>query len=263
MDDIINEDKSVADIEEKKYESTMYRITSNFGQLLVFYSLLVNLYTHDYRRATAKSNSVRVKAQTLQRKINELFRARERGRSATEEELLSSASMHFSVVTELGHTLSNSIYSVHRNGKNIEKVGTAIGMDKIIAPETGESIPSLFDEFKKYSDMVHFAFQSLRQELDNAQSTLRNTVEVIRTFLESKQRTASEESGRRINLLVIIFACFGLADALGNFVVYYLQTENRTFDDFITAMSYFFITMLPLVFVVILLYFGYFKRPRS
>ncbi|MCK5562182.1 MAG: hypothetical protein KAJ51_16405, partial [Thermoplasmata archaeon] len=70
-------------------------------------------------------------------------------------------------------------------------------------------------------------------------------------------RIVSQRSSEAINWIVIVFAGLGLADALGNFVIFYLEGGK-----WYQAMFWFFFIMIILIIVVVTLYFWYFKRPK-
>ena len=72
----------------------------------------------------------------------------------------------------------------------------------------------------------------------------------------------SEKLKKTMTTLLIIFVCFGLADAIGNFVVYYLSTD-RAFTNALDTMVFFYITMTPLIIIMIFVYFVFLMRNRE
>jgi hypothetical protein len=175
-----------------------------------------------------------------------------------EEKLLLKASRYFSLLTEINQHQARVNYDRQEAVNNIEKIGQTLGLAPItLLMETNNEIPSLSTEFKQLSDSINYKFQNLKLELDHSQSTIRNTVDILKTFLESEQRSVSQRSSEAINWIVIVFAGLGLADALGNFVIFWLEGGSG-----FEAMFYFSIIMMVLIIVVVTLYFWYFKRPK-
>jgi hypothetical protein len=101
-------------------------------------------------------------------------------------------------------------------------------------------------------------------ELSHSRDILSSNIDVLRTFIDTRQREVSEDMSRLMNLLFLVFACIGLADALGNFVILaieyaYLQGS----PSFYTVLQYsalgLVITLLPLLMAALFLYY-YFKN---
>jgi hypothetical protein len=274
----------VAEVDMKKFDLTLEAITTQIGKLLSYYSRALSLYRGEYNRISRKAFKVRERVQELQRKINDLLIGAEvklelskgkpisrrkpgvkGGRELTkvsteEEELLRSASMYFSIVTEIEQTLSATIYMLHELNRNFDKLGAVLGLRKIEPTSAGEveAFPSLFDELKAYLAGILFSFQNLRNDLSNSQTNLRNTVEVLRTSLESKQRTTSEITSRVLAILAIIFACFGIAEVIGEVLPYYLAKQTFI-AGVLTFLAIIFSLAISLV-VFLFLYHGYLKR---
>ena len=270
----------------KKYIKTKEMVISRFRDFLITYSKLSDLYDNTYKKINMKSNRIRNNAIHLQRQINNLLKTKEnvarpggiRFRSGKktsstnsknpnsdtsniqshiEESLLQKASIHFSKLTGIDYQLIEAMHSKQEYQREMESASSALGLAEnrsLTIPDRVEAIPSLIEDFKGYYETIGFALDNLKTELEHTQSTLRNAVDVLKTFLEVKQRKISAESGRRINTLVIIFACFGLADALGNFVIFYLQGGEG-----LTAMLWFTMTMVPLVLILAVVYFVFIK----
>jgi hypothetical protein len=141
---------------------------------------------------------------------------------------------------------------------NVEKMISTLGLKQLkYHGETNEEISSLGLELKQFSKSINYYFENLKVELDHSQSTIRNTVDILKTFLESEQRIVSQRSGEAINWIVIVFAGLGLSDALGNFVIFWLE-GGSPYD----AMFWFFIILVTLIMIVVTLYIWYFKRPQ-
>lgn len=281
--DRIEEKYSVeSDSVGKKYLNTQEMIIPKFRNFLITYSKLSDLYTDTFQDINLRSNKIRNNAILLQRQINSLLRTKKkvsgkyglrRNNGSTkpdtisstnpdsnkhvEESLLEKASIYFSKLTSIDYILVEAIHSKQEYQRELESASSALGLEHnraLTTPDSIEAIPTLIDEFKRYYETIGFSFENLKTELEHTQSTLRNAVDVLKTFLEEKQRKISEASSKRINALVIIFACFGLADALGNFVIFYLQGGAG-----LVAIIWFIITMLPLILIIAVVWFGFLK----
>jgi hypothetical protein len=254
-------------------------VISNFGRLLIYNAKLIDLYKDEYTSLDSQSNKIREKALKLQMKINELLviksditssnpSSRKSSRKeppenyqylGMEENLLFKASRYFSLLTEINHLQASANYIRQEAVINIDKISQTLGMTPItLLTESSSEIKSLNEVFKQLSDSINYNFQNLKIELEHSQTTIRNTVEILKTFLESEQRIVTQKSSEAINWIVIVFAGLGLADALGNFVVYYLQGGSG-----FQATLWFFIIMIPLLMIVVVLYFWFFKKPRK
>ncbi len=271
-DDISWEDQN------KKFRMTASTVIYNFGRLLVFIAKMVDLYNEEYLTNHDRSNEIHEKALKLQKKINELIMKKsempskvkkkkkpsksEAKRSVkfqkVEEELLLKASRNFSQLTEINQILARANNKCQEMINKIEKLIQTMGLTPItLMIEPDKEISSLSLEFNQLIDSINLHFQNLKVELEQSQSTIRNTVDILKTFLESEQRTVSQKSGEAISWIVIVFAGLGLADALGNFVIFWLQGGSG-----FQAMFWFLIIMIILIIVIVTLYFWYFKRPK-
>ncbi len=279
INSIYSEDKDSISAQNKHYRLSINTVVANFGSLLVYLAKLNDLYKEEYSSIQLKSNEIRDKALKLQIKINNLLTKRsgqvtQKGstpwRSAEEqddalpsthgweEKMLLKASRHFSILTELNQVLAKINYQRHEATLNIEKMTTIMGLTPIkYHGETDKEISSLGLELNQFSKSINYYFQNLNLELDHSQTTIRNTVDILKTFLESEQRSVSQKSSEAINWIVIVFAGLGLSDALGNFVIFWLEGGNAY-----KAIFWFFVILVTLIIIVVTLYLWYFKRPR-
>ncbi len=246
--------------------------------MLVYNAKLIDLYKDEYSKINSQSNTIREKALRLQMRINSLLLKKSdtpapgtsgrRGKKAESEEifiyqgmeerLLFKASRYFSLLTEINHYQARANYERQEVTRNIDRITQTLGLAPItLIMGSNIEIQSFSGELKKLADSIDYNFQNLKIELDHSQTTIRNTVEILKTFLESEQRIVTQKSSEAINWIVIVFAGLGLADALGNFVVFYLQGGSG-----FQAMVWFFIVMLPLLLIVVILYILFFKRPH-
>jgi hypothetical protein len=273
--DIKNKDISV---QNKQLSLAINTVISNFGKLLAHMGKLTDLYQDEYKSIQSKSNEIRDQALELQIKINnallkksgkskgtslDSWRKRDNKEEVVlyhgwEEKLLLKASRYFSLLTEINQVLARVNYQRHEAASNIEKSTSNLGLTPIkYVAETGKEITSLGLDLKQFSESINYYFQNLKLELDHSQSTIRNTVDILKTFLESEQRIVSQKVGELFNWIVIVFAGLGLADALGNFVIFVLE-GGSIYD----AMFWFFIILSVLFLIVVILYFWIFRRPK-
>ena len=286
IDPQFSNNKDPSSGQNKHYRLTINTVISNFGSLFVYLVKLNELYKEDHNSIQSKSNDIRDKALKLQIKINNLLTKRSdistsksgtSGRSDTgisqsqghsqddsipafgwEEKLLLRASRNFSILTELNQVLAKANYQRHEATMNIEKMTLTMGLTQIkYLGGSDKEIASLGLELKQFSKSINYYFQNLKLELDHSQTTIKNTVDIIKTFLESEQRIVSQKSSEAINWIVIVFAGLGLSDALGNFVIFWLEGGNA-----FQAMVWFFIILVTLIMIIVTLYMWYFKRPR-
>jgi hypothetical protein len=276
---IHQDDNEALSKQNKLYRLTINTVISNFGNLLVYIAKLTDLYNDEYNTIQSNSNEIRDKALDLQIRINELLTSQSEKSSSKstsskkkkndnendllttrgwEENLLLKASRHFSKLTEINQILAKANYQRQDAAMNIEKMTSTLGLTPIkYYIETEKEISSLGLELKQFSKSVNYYFQNLKDELDHSQTTIRDTVDILKTFLESEQRFVSQKSSEAINWIVIVFAGLGLADALGNFVIFWLEGGSPY-----QAMFWFFIILITLIIIIVTLYMWYFKRPK-
>jgi hypothetical protein len=279
------DDNEALSKQNKLYRLTINTVISNFGNLLVYIAKMTDLYNDEYNNIQSNSNEIRDKALDLQIRINELLKSQSDKSSLIstgtpkkkeknhkdqkeqndlltsrgwEENLLLKASRHFSKLTEINQILAKANYQRQDAAMNIEKMTSTLGLTPIkYYIETEKEISSLGLELKQFSKSVNYYFQNLKDELDHSQTTIRDTVDILKTFLESEQRIVSQKSSEAINWIVIVFAGLGLADALGNFVIFWLEGGSPY-----QAMFWFFIILITLIIIIVTLYMWYFKRPQ-
>jgi hypothetical protein len=271
--------KEDSELQKKQYNLTVNTVVSNFGRLLIYLAKLLDLFKDEYKSISRQSNEIRENALKLQMKINDLMVTKsDSGSTSTnpfrrltmepsdgltykgmEENLLLEASRYLSYLTEINQLQAKANYLRAEATGNIEKINQTFGLATIpFSAESNREFPSLSAEFKELSNSINYNFQNLKLELDHSQSTIRNTVDILKTFLESEQRMVSQRSGEAINWIVIVFAGLGLADALGNFVIFWLEGGSG-----FKAMLMFSVIMMVLIIVIVVLYFWYFKRPKQ
>jgi len=270
---------------ESYYSQTSRLVSSNFGKFLLYHSKLSALHNIGYMEANVRSTEIKTRAQRLQREINALIREsqkirkekvmagtnwylsdkKSRKKEDFDEGLLYNASIYFSQITELLQTVSNAIYLVKENAYYLNKTSNSLGLEPSKNPLSLEKTEhvSLMEEFKQFSEQVNHAFESLKLEIESTQQSLRNTVDVLKTFLEGKQRQESTRSGKTLGLLTIVFACFVFVDMISNYIIYILESDTRSYEVVSETIIAMIITLWPSLIMFIFLYFIVLKKMWS
>ncbi len=258
--------------DENMYESVVDGVSGGFGRMLAYQCLLRDNERNVYPAEKESAEDIRDAIRNLQTSINALLKgelddgdiprlqatsAQPHG-STQEEKLLNLASMYFSQVTEFDAALESNTVDTYEYMGNTDHQAEMLGMSKISPADLdGETVLSLKEEMSRFANGVYHSYQNLKGTVNNSQNSLRNTVEVLKTSLENKQRVVNESREWMWNFLIVIIACFGLMDAITNFMIYYLNT-----NDAVTAVQYFFYSMLPIlvVLLVIVTYMRYMQK---
>ncbi|UCH88130.1 MAG: hypothetical protein JSV49_07635 [Thermoplasmata archaeon] len=253
----------------------------NFGKFLLYHTKLKAMYDIGYIDASARTVVLKTKSTRMQRKINDLIResqklSQEKEMSSSlwrlkdteshfqkdyDEGLLYNTSIYFSNITELLQTVSNSIYQAKENTYFQTKSATTMAFEPLDNPLTLEKSEhiSLIDEFNRFSEQVTHSFESLKLDIEATQTSLRNTVDILKTFLEGKQRQSSQRSSKTLGLLTVVFACFVFIDMISNYFIFYLES-TRTSEEFSEMVIFMIITLWPSLLMFVLLYFVFLKK---
>lgn len=247
----------------EKFSGKLENLTSNISKFLTYHSLLLNHNNTEYKSVDRQALTMRNEALNIQERIFDLQKGAEDekrsdskdvGKMRTEEEdLLNVASITFSAVTRLEQKIGTNMYSVFGLNKSLEDITEDMGIRRIETPDgEGETVSSLFDEFNRFNDSINVSYQMLRDDVNNTQTTLRNSLEVLRTFIEHQQRKLSDKQSKMLTLLTFVFACFGIADALSNLLAYYVS--ERTMDAMVWTVGAFVFSMLFSLGVFLVMY---------
>lgn len=266
------EDSDAAQQGSEKYEAKVDHACLHMGKFLFSHSRLQSHLRSEYKDAESQGLSMRQESLNIQERIFNLQKTNEKDSTmlaqktkkevdeeSQEEVLLKAAAILLSAVNRLEQSVGTNMYSVF----NIRKVGEealeSLNPGKVDVPE-GETrvIPSLFEEFKRYADSVTVSYQMLRDDANNTQTTLRNSLDVLRTFIEHQQRKIADRQGKILYILTIVFACFGLADAITNVAAYFLM--EQTLSALIGSTIAFLVSMLLSFGIFIIVYFAYVKK---
>lgn len=182
-----------------------------------------------------------------------------------EKELLTSASVRFTLVSEVEHQimrqtsiLQDMDLKTHEIIRSLDIKAEEISVHGMIY-SLGEITFREMESNKR--ELSH-----LMEELSHSRDILSSTIEVLRTFIDTRQREVSEDLSRLMNLLFLVFALIGLADAIGNFVILvvdkgYLSGNPALGDVYYFGMIGILVTLVPLLIAAIFLYL-YFKKRK-
>jgi hypothetical protein len=181
-----------------------------------------------------------------------------------EKELLTRASVRFSLVSEVEHQIMRYSSQIQDIIQKIEDISKTLNLETRSIALEGLSY-SISDIAKKKIEANSRDLDNLLKELSHSRDILSSTIEVLRTFIDTRQREVSEDMSRLMNVLFLIFACIGLADALGNFVIlaieYIYFDEGATVGEVIQWSSFgLIVTLLPLLIAVIFLVMFFQKK---
>ncbi|MCU0798302.1 MAG: hypothetical protein MUC62_01350 [Candidatus Thermoplasmatota archaeon] len=189
----------------------------------------------------------------------------ERETYKTEKELLTDASIRFSNVSEVEHQIMRMSSRLNFMSGKVQDIARSILLEH---EDTGfgSGSSSIGDLTLKEIDAEQLGLTSLLQELSRSRDILSSTIDVLRTFIDTRQRETSEDMSRLMNVLFLIFACIGIADALGNFVILGVQflflQDDPTWAEVLSATSLgLFITLFPILIAIIVLVL-YFRKMR-
>ncbi len=181
-----------------------------------------------------------------------------------EKELLTTASIRFTLISEVEHRIMRIRSQMNGMKGDIRDMGDQLVM-KGEASSTDMNPRSISERLTKDLDIMEGNMMSLSGELTHSRDILSSTIDVLRAFIDTRQREASEDMSRLMNLLFLVFACIGLADALGNFVIfameYYFFHGRDIYQAIQPALASLFLTFLPLTIGVVFLLI-YFKKKR-
>ncbi|MBN1538517.1 MAG: hypothetical protein JW939_00090 [Candidatus Thermoplasmatota archaeon] len=187
----------------------------------------------------------------------------ERESFETEKELLTRASIRFSLVSEVEHQImgySSKMQDLYQGAAEVSSSLSLKGQTASIE-DISQTVGGIT---QKSIGTTRRDLNILLDELSHSRDILSSTIEVLRTFIDTRQREVSEEMSRLMNVLFLVFACIGLADALGNFVILaieYIFFDDPTVNEVLQWSSFgLMLTLLPLLIGVIFLVLFFTKR---
>ncbi len=180
-----------------------------------------------------------------------------------EKKHLTMTSVRFSLISEIEHQIMRILSSIMDLEQQFKDIVRSLDLKSEV--ETQDLTPySIGDITIREMEHAHRNLQSQAEELKHSREILSSTIEVLRTFIDTRQRETSEEMSRLMNLLFLVFACIGLADALGNFVIFVLEYRNfhdASWPEAVGPASLgMVLTLLPLLIAVIFIVLFFKKR---
>lgn len=263
----------------QNYLVNMLAVRSKLNELFLAQSQFLEMKETDVRAIYLGGKTLNDQIFNLQNRINEQMkryvpkddektkerRFLERETFKIEKELLTDASIRFSNVSEVEHQIMRMTSRLNYvEGRVNELVRSILLEHEDSGFET--SGKTLGDLTIREIEAEHLGLSNLLQELSRSRDILSSTIDVLRTFIDTRQRETSEDMGRLMNVLFLIFACIGIADALGNFVILAVQfiflRGDPTWDEVLSATSLgLFITLFPILIAILVLVL-YFRKMR-
>ena len=265
----------------QNYLINLLAVKSKLMELLMVQSGFIDMKNNEMKKVGDRGKGLKEDIYQLQNDINEHmklyipsssekkrkkkdkdFLARESYHK--EKQLLTTASVRFSLVSEVEHEIMrNSSILLEMDQRTRDAINSLSLESQDIAIEgMGFSLGemTLKEMEKDRRDLV-----TLLDELSHSRDILSSTIEVLRTFIDTRQREVSEDMSRLMNLLFLVFACIGLADALGNFVILVLDRGYLSNDPSLMEVIQYgsfgmMVTLLPLLIAAIFLYLFFKKK---
>ncbi len=271
------DDKNVY-LEKQEYLINLLAIKAKLVELLLTRCNTKELFEGEYTYIQKRGNFLKDDIFDLQNRINSHMKVYMPDKNAkkkdsdfldrenydNEKELLTTASIRFTLISEVEHRIMRIRSQMNVMKEDIHDMGDQLAM-KGEASTTDMNPQSISDHLIRNLDIMEEYMMSLSGELTHSRDILSSTIDVLRAFIDTRQREASEDMSRLMNLLFLVFACIGLADALGNFVVfameYYFFHEKNIYQAIQPALASLFLTFLPLTIGVIFILI-YFKKKR-
>jgi hypothetical protein len=181
----------------------------------------------------------------------------------TEKALLTSASVHFSLVSEVEHQIMRYRSMLIDINTRISDKAKSMSLQPEAVAVEGKP-PTISDMVIREVENEYRVLTNLTEELSHSRNILASTIDVLRTFIDTRQREVSENMSRLMNMMLLVFACIGLADALGNFVILVIEhgflLEGPGLLSVIGySLSGMILTIIPLLLAAVFLYY-WFKK---
>ncbi|MFW3145751.1 MAG: hypothetical protein ACMUIE_02945 [Thermoplasmatota archaeon] len=266
--------------QKQSYLINLLSIKSKLIDLFILHSSFIDYTKTEFKDIEEKGRSLKDQIFKLQNSINEhmkLYIPKEKDKKSkkkdfldretyeAEKQFLTAASVRFSLVSEVEHQIMRNNTKLQDLSFKVNESTSSLSLEKKDVAMEGTPL-SLGDLTLREIETKKRELMILMDELSHSRDILTSTIEVLRTFIDTRQREVSEDMSRLMNLLFLVFACIGLADALGNFVILVLDrgflSGDPTLTDVVRAGSLgMVLTLVPLLIAAIFLYL-YFKRKR-
>lgn len=263
----------------QNYLINLLAFKSKLMEFFLLQSKFLDTRGNDLENVNKKGSTLKEEIFQLQNDINEHMKKYIPGKSKRtkkkddflarqtfekEKELLTAASVNFSLVSEVEHQIMRQTSNLHSFEQSTNELIKALYLE--VEDLTMEGISYSIGELTlKEIDQDRRDMSTLMEELSHSRDILSSTIEVLRTFIDTRQREVSEDMSRLMNLLFLVFACIGLADALGNFVILVLQNGYLNNDPTLGEVFQYgsmgmILTLLPLLIAAIFLYLFFKKK---
>lgn len=262
----------------QNYLINLVGIKSRIIDLMLFKARLEDSIAREQADLRSRSGILLEEIFSLQNEINEHMKRyspdysgadgiskklREKETYRLEKELLTKASVKFSLVSEVENGIMRENSKLQDMALSIKDKELMINLE-YDSRSTEDAPLTISDVMLKRIENEMRSLRSLSEELMHSRVILTSTIEVLRTFVDSRQREISGDMSRLMNLLFLVFACIGLADALGNFVILvleygYLGDDPTIYDVYSVTSMGLILTLVPLLMAAIFLYL-YFKK---
>ncbi len=185
----------------------------------------------------------------------EVFKILHSESETSEEDTLKDAAVYFAKITDHIYDVNSilSYISVLRS-----EINNATANIHDMTDLEGAEVYSLKIAIDTDMENIHGTIDQKKQSLLNSESSMHNSLELLKTYLESEQRMSAARSTRALGLLSLIFAAFGITDTISNFYIYYL--DNQSLPALQETLAGFGITMIWPVFFLYFAYYFYLKR---
>ena len=227
----VQEENAFGEKEEGPSETAIRDFASSLIRLVGLQLLSLSIYGKEFQAYKRSAPKIRERIQKLNKRIDTLLqgpsdapkskKTEEKKEEMGEVALLHNASINFTQLMELDEKLSNNILILNDNLGVMERMEADLGTRKIGGSDTGTVvIDPLIDKFRTMRNTVIFAFNNLRENIENSQTRLRNTIDSFKIYQENRRRTATERSEKTFNTIFILLAVLTMGDAVGNFLVF-------------------------------------------
>lgn len=227
----VQEDNAFGEKEEGPTETAIRDFANSLIKLIGLQLLVLSIYSKEFQAYKKSAPKIRERIQKLNKRIDTLLqgpsdapkskKSKKKKEEMGEVALLHSASINFTQLMELDEKLSNNILILNDNVNAMERMEADLGAKRIGESHSGAvMIDPLIDKFMAIRNTVIFAFNNLRDNIENSQTRLRNTIDSFKIYQENRRRSASEKSEKTFNTIFILLAVLTIGDAVGNFLVF-------------------------------------------
>jgi len=227
----VQEESAFGEKEEGPTDTAIRDFASSLIRMIGLQLLFLSIHGKEFQAYKKSAPKIRERIQKLNKRIDTLLqgpsdaskskKSKKKKEEMGEVALLHNASVNFTQLMELDEKLSNNILILNDNVTTMERMEADLGIKRI-----GEShasavmIDSLIDNLQGIRNTVIFAFNNLRENIENSQTRLRNTIDSFKIYQENRRRAASEKSEKTFNTIFILLAVLTIGDAVGNFLVF-------------------------------------------